>query len=331
MNATLPPIVATRPLVLLTGFLGAGKTTLLRHTLDALAARQLLADVILNDCENPQIDAESLRQRAASVLPLAGSCVCCEGLDELHELALAASRTRHDLLFVELNGTADPLPLLETFTLLESRFLLRPRWQVCVLDATRFGQRGLFHGLESLQLETASHFHLTRDESLTDLQRLRIEQEIRAINPRATRIDAPGLAETLARAIAQQRPFASPATKASAHRPGVPALHDRHHLAHAFTGCQILLPGPLPARSIRRWLGELPPGIIRAKALVRTVENPGTRLLFERVGTEVQPKPLEVPIRDHVPASAILIGPDLDPAEILLAARETLGPDCRLG
>ncbi|MDB4628743.1 hypothetical protein OAF72_01145 [Akkermansiaceae bacterium] len=52
---SLPPVVAVRPLLLLTGFLGAGKTTLLRSVLDGLAKRKHLADVLLNDRENATI------------------------------------------------------------------------------------------------------------------------------------------------------------------------------------------------------------------------------------------------------------------------------------
>ena len=70
-------------MLMITGFLGAGKTTLLRSLLDQLALKEHLADVILNDCENAQLDRETLRDHAASIDALTGTCVCCEGLDEL--------------------------------------------------------------------------------------------------------------------------------------------------------------------------------------------------------------------------------------------------------
>ena len=66
-------------MLMLTGFLGAGKTTLLRELLDHLASREHLADVILNDMENAYIDRETLKDHAANVAALTGSCVCCEG------------------------------------------------------------------------------------------------------------------------------------------------------------------------------------------------------------------------------------------------------------
>lgn len=332
MNFTeTKPLVKVRPLVMLTGFLGAGKTTLMRRTLDALAVRELRADVILNDHENASLDCETLRGHAATVTALAGSCVCCEGLDELTDLLLTSSRTRHALLFVELNGTADPLPLLETFTVLESRFLLQPRWQVCVLDARLFGKRTAFRDLEALQLETASHYHLAHTEKLTPVRELHLRKHLHSINPKATEIDAPALAENLAMVLAgSRRHTVAPRPRTQFSRSGIPHLHSRHHLAHEFTGCQILLPEPLKATDLFAWLAALPDSVIRAKALVRTTEIPDYRMLFERVGTEISPEPFRVPIRDTVPSSAILIGPDLNPPELLETTRRILDPACSL-
>jgi len=329
-----PPLITTRPMVLLSGFLGAGKTTLLRRCLSALAGRQLLADVILNDRENPEIDCETLRDHAASVSALAGSCVCCEGLDELADLALAASKTRHDVLFVELNGTADPIPLLETFTLMQSRFMMQPRWQVCVIDVRHFGKRNAYRDLEALQLETASHFFLSHTDELEQPDLLALRERIRAINPSASETDVATFTEQLAQAVARNRRLTvRPATStADGRKLPSPRLPDpRHRLAHEFTGCQIRIPEPQDPLQLLAWLATLPPGVIRAKALARTLDEPGERYLFERVGGDVCPNPIRVPIADRVPASAILIGAELEPEALLESARSRLGVDCELG
>ena len=332
----LPTLVAVRPMVLLSGFLGAGKTTLLRECLRRFAEHEHLADVILNDRENPEIDCETLRDHGASVSALAGSCLCCEGLDELAGLVLQCSKTGHDALFVELNGTADPIPLLETFTLLESRFLMRPRWQVCVVDARRFGGRKGYSGLEELQLETASHFALSHVDVVSKTRLEEVREQVRAINPRASETDALALAKNLADAVSGNRRVTvaptEPRDRVST-RPLTAPLNSspRHHLAHEFTGCQILLPEPMTANVIRKWLDELPESVIRAKALVRTVAHPESRHLFERVGNEVGPVPLKVPISGRVPASVIMIGAELDPPALLQSAQRELGRDCVLG
>lgn len=332
----LPPaLVTVRPMVLLSGFLGAGKTTFLRNCLELLNERGLRMDMILNDRENAELDCETLVDKAASVAPLAGSCVCCDGLKDLTELALAASRSKHDALFIELNGTADPVPLIETFTLLESRFKMRPRWQVCVIDCRHFGTRGSFQDLENLQLETASHFYLSHSDEIPKQQLDSIRSALRGINAFASETEPLAFVEALSTALKQTRNVAI----ASAVSPvrtvpsfSAPKIRDeRHRLAHEFTGCQILFEEPQQREDVLSWMADLPDAVIRAKALTRTSGYVHARFLFERVGAEVSPEPLEVPISDRVPASAILIGADLNPPALLESARSKLGATCHLG
>lgn len=328
LRANLPALAVGKPMVLLTGFLGAGKTSFLRGVLDAMKQWHIATDVILNDYENADLDAETLRDRAATVEALAASCACCDGLEPLVDLALAASRSRHDALLIELNGTADPLPLLESFTLLESRIGLRPRWQVCVVDARHFGRRGPLDALESRQLQSASHFTVRHDRGLTSVERDALLSRIRAVNPHASETQAADLAEHLAQAVSREQRLL---LRAGGARPRT-VLPDfaGHRIAHEFTGCQILLPSDVGRDAMWRFLAALPAGVLRAKALVTVIGEPGVRRLFERVGTELMGDPLEVPISDRVPSSAICIGPDLDPAALLGIARREFGRACQL-
>ncbi len=328
LRANLPALAVGKPMVLVTGFLGAGKTSFLRGVLDAMKQWHIATDVILNDYENADLDAETLRDRAATVEALAASCACCDGLEPLVDLALAASRSRHDALLIELNGTADPLPLLESFTLLESRIGLRPRWQVCVVDARHFGRRGPLDALESRQLQSASHFTVRHDRGLTSVERDALLSRIRAVNPHASETNAADLAEHLARAVSREQRLL---LRAGGARPRT-VLPDfaGHRIAHEFTGCQILLPSDVGRDAMWRFLAALPAGVLRAKALVTVLGEPGVRRLFERVGTELMGDPLEVPISDRVPSSAICIGPDLDPAALLGIARREFGRACQL-
>ena len=71
------------PLVLLVGFLGSGKTSLLRKTLPALKERGILSKVILNDYQNARVDSAALADLVEAIVPIAGSCVCCESAEEL--------------------------------------------------------------------------------------------------------------------------------------------------------------------------------------------------------------------------------------------------------
>ncbi|MBK1883762.1 hypothetical protein JIN85_15190 [Luteolibacter pohnpeiensis] len=324
----LPELVSMRPMVLISGFLGAGKTTFLRDLLQQLVPHQLTADVILNDYENANLDAETLQEKAATIAPLASSCACCSGLKDLVDLAVAAQTTRSDVLLVELNGTADPIPLLESFTLLERKLRFRPRWQIGVIDARHFGNRGYYDELEVQQLQTASHFLLSHLDSVPKSKRKELFTQIQKLNPYASRTIASRLAANLAGVIATSSPVVVSKTE---EHPSAHAHHQHgHHLSHTFTGCQILLPPRLRLKQVTSWLASLPESVIRAKALVTLIEEPGCRKLFERVGLDTMPKPLEVPISDRVPTSAICIGPQLDPNELLEHARQHFGPSVKI-
>lgn len=325
-------------MLMLTGFLGAGKTTLLRSLLDDLATREHLADVILNDRENAHLDSETLKNHAASVAALSGSCVCCDGADELCRLILESSKSQHSVLLIELNGTADPLPLQETFTLIESKFCLRPRWQVCVIDARYFGKRGHFNDLEILQLETASHYYLSWSSHLTGKEELALEKGIKAVNPHATRTTSSSLADSLSQAIRRSRrhTLANQRTSQTCYlspkfAPSLSAketIAERHQITHEFTGCNIIFPEAIEASRVTAWLEKLPESVVRAKALVTLNTDPDCRFLYERVGKEVSPHPLTVRTFTKVPCSGLFIGPDLQPDELLQFTREHLHPDC---
>ena len=109
-------ISSKKPLLIVAGFLGSGKTSLIRELLSDFTEQGVTADVILNDIANAELDAESINAKhAGSIIPLSASCACCESLEELLALCQTASKSEGDLLLLELNGTADPLVLLQNF------------------------------------------------------------------------------------------------------------------------------------------------------------------------------------------------------------------------
>ena len=67
------------------------------------------------------------------------------------------------------------IPLLETFTLLEKRLPLFPRWQVCVIDARRWEEEDALTLLKHRQLETSGFWYLSHGDQLQPeaLERIR--------------------------------------------------------------------------------------------------------------------------------------------------------------
>lgn len=311
----IPQVVSTRPMVLLTGFLGAGKTTLLRELLVAAQHAELITHVILNDYADAQLDSATLEDFTRSIEPLTAACACCDGLDFLLELSMKSAKDTSDILFVELNGTADPVPIIESFTLLENKLLLHPRWQICVIDTRHFGTRGTYSDIETLQLQTASHIYLSHiDKSIpTDL----IIDNIKKINPHASIVSKKEIIKmVISLGKTKKQLLMAQQSGKEANDLNLIKKSEHHHKTHEFTSCQILLPVEVPEDAIRDWLASLPSGVIRAKALVAIYEDPNSRYLFERVGSEVEKDAQKVDLGKNVPNSAILIGPDLDIEEL---------------
>lgn len=303
-----------KPLLFITGFLGAGKTTLLRGLLDELKALNRTADVILNDFENAEIDASTLQGEATSIFPIAASCACCGSLEDLVKLCLAAQSSESDVMLIELNGTADPLPLLETFTLLEKRLRFHPRWQVGVVDARHWEGRGEFVSLEHRQLEAATHWQLTHSEKLSETEMESVFESVRHLNQFADLTNASQLALELSKACEFSKPsFNTQEMIDSRWKVG----SDRgHELSHRFSGHQIPMTGRYQKLQVIRLLEALPDRVVRAKALVELEDDPGSRWLFNRTGRHPVEDPEQVEGLSRTGSSLLCIGPNLSPEEL---------------
>lgn len=311
--------LTAKPLVFVTGFLGAGKTTLLRSLTLALREAGRSVDIVINDFANAELDAATLEEVAASVAPIAASCACCESTDELIALCGAALAGEGDLLLVELNGTADPLPLLEVFTLLEDKLPFFPRLQLSLIDAREWGRRGPFAPLERRQLETAGLWIPTHLDAVSPEREEEVDASVRAVSPLACRIDMDVLAGFLLDELdAMPGEARSPQRKnPSNFRVAGTSVHDEvHHLSHRFTGISIPLPPRVRRGSVEELLCDLPPSVMRAKALVRLSEYPAGRWLFQRTGADDFSEPIPVPEIRRVPPSLVCVGPRLDPEEL---------------
>ncbi|MFT4216511.1 MAG: GTP-binding protein [Micropruina sp.] len=104
-------MVATLPVIALTGYLGAGKTTLLNHLLRTPGAR---IGVVVNDFGAINVDAALVAGQVDEPASIAGGCLCClpdaGGLDEALEKLAHPSR-RLDAIVVEASGIAEPAVL----------------------------------------------------------------------------------------------------------------------------------------------------------------------------------------------------------------------------
>lgn len=304
--------------MLITGFLGAGKTTLVRRLLEGLKPYQITADVILNDYEDAEIDGQRLRDHAAGFQALSASCACCGGLDDLVRLAHRAQKSNNECLLIEINGTADPIPIIETFALLEDKIPLAPRWQVTVIDARRFGERDGWQGLEDIQLATATHIWLNHRDLMFEHELDQVINRIKDINPHATSVESSDMVGELVQALAtqNQKVFISKDQTANNELVIPPNRRSGHPMSHAFNGLQFKLPQNVTEQAVRSWLTQLPDEVLRAKALVTLESLPKQRFLFERVEKTCLAHPIEIPFSRKVPPSALCIGAGLDQPQL---------------
>ncbi|MGI9244250.1 MAG: GTP-binding protein, partial [Verrucomicrobiales bacterium] len=183
---------------MITGFLGSGKTTLMRTLLSELAGESIRIAVIQNDIANADLDAATISgTSAASITPISASCACCESLDELVSTCEQAAQDEADLQMIELNGTGDPLGMLELFTLLEDRLPFSPKLLVCVIDIRYWGKRGELNPLERRQMQAAGLYILSHTDHANRADIQNIEATIASAFPGSRRITARRLAAAL--------------------------------------------------------------------------------------------------------------------------------------
>ncbi|NRB74666.1 MAG: hypothetical protein HRU46_09945 [Verrucomicrobiales bacterium] len=305
-----------KPLLFVTGFFGAGKTTLLRSLAAGLRERGYSADVILNDYADARLDAATLEGYAASIAPIAASCACCGGLEELMNLCRSASQASGDLLLIELNGSADPLPILETFTVSASDLDLSPRLQVNLVDGRHWGKRDRWNPIEKRQLETSGAWILSHRESINDDTEKAVTDDVRAAAPYAAETNLEGLLDTLIEQIKGEEPSSLPVASLPGgdtdNSPGDLISDTVHQLTHHFEGWTVPLPGRVRQRSVEKLLADLPDWVIRIKVLVKLIEKPGDKWLFQRSGTDPVSEPIRIPEAEHISNSLICIGPKPD-------------------
>lgn len=324
------------PLVLLTGFLGAGKTTFLQNLVTAALEKDFVPHVILNDYENADVDATSVRRLTQNVKAVSGSCVCCDSRDTLLDLLEALPRGGRNVAIVETNGTTDPVRLLEELSC-DRRTRMFSVKQVAVVDTQRWGLRRQHNALEAQQVKTASHLFLSYRDIAEPGRFENARDAIQKLNPRLRLTDPAQLVAELDLAVRMAGlPFRSPApkpTKTGSWTTGLPALpaptFDHQH-AHAFASAQLTIPPLVEERDLMTWLAALPPEALRVKGVTMVAHAPGELCCFQRVENKATMKLFPLPEGFNWQPLAVLIGSWLPKADLQRLTDDKLPHSIRL-
>ena len=125
------------PVTLLTGYLGAGKTTLLNQVLSNQKGYKVA--VIVNDIGEVNIDASliakggQVTQKDENLVPLQNGCICCTlKVDLINQIIDLIQTGRFDYILIEASGICEPIPIAQSFTLLDGSY--DKRAQIARLD-----------------------------------------------------------------------------------------------------------------------------------------------------------------------------------------------------
>lgn len=270
------------PLILLTGFLGSGKTSLLRDLIPRLTARNLAPHVILNDYRNAHLEAETLRTLTDQVVPIGGTCVCCDSRYQLMEALSSAGLNERSVMLLEANGTADAPELIELLSADPGVARYTLPVQVVVVDAQRWQHRYFHNKLERSQVPTAGYIVLTRATEVPAQRLQHVTAELAAIAPRATRQNPDSLAELITDLALTAHHLPARRFANSTHD-SHPHHHHRHAANHHFSSCELRLPPRVDMEDLRRFLTGLPPEVIRAKGVAYENNAANTPWYFQKV------------------------------------------------
>lgn len=206
----------TTPILLLTGYLGSGKTTLVNHILSN--ERGIKFAVIVNDIGEVNIDASLIERGGVvdskddSLVALSNGCICCTlKMDLIKQIEEIMAMNRFDYIVIEASGICEPEPIAQTICSIPTmgpqinRFG-SPRLDciVTVVDALRlqseFGAGAALtasnigeEDIENLivqQIEFCNIVVINKISEVSEEERGKIKETVRALQPRAKIIEA---------------------------------------------------------------------------------------------------------------------------------------------
>ena len=263
------------PLTVIGGFLGAGKTTLLNRLLSAPHGRRLA--VLVNDFGRINIDASLVRSRTEQMISLTNGCACCSVAGDLTRtlIELAQQDEPPQAIVLEASGLADPRGIVQVAL---ANPALRLDGIVVVLDAETLIERAgepacaatVASQLASADVAVLNKVDLAGPAQLAAVREWLAQHAPRLPTIEATQAEVP--IDVLLEPRHPQHPLSGYAPVAADHAAG-------------FASRSFEFDAPFDEPRLRTLLGDLPPGILRAKGMLRLAGDAHGRMVYQRVGT----------------------------------------------
>lgn len=260
------------PFTVIGGFLGAGKTTLLNRWLRE--AKGLRMAVLVNDFGALNIDADLIAATHGDTTALTNGCVCCQIGDDLGRalVDVIEAKKPFDAVVIEASGVSDPWRIAQIGMAAPELSLEGVIVLVDASVAARQSADPLLADTLARQLKSADLVVLNK----ADIASAEALAEARAW----VEGNAPGTPciETVEAAVplALVSGLSQPALAPHACGPGCHHDHDHDH-GHGtpdhgaiFQTWSAQPEATIPAATLRAWLREMPPGVLRLKGLLRT-------------------------------------------------------------
>ena len=170
-------IIDKVPLYLVNGSLGAGKTSVLEFLLQQSDYKG--SRVIENEYANENVDGYRLEKLADIVTTLVGDCVCCSSKHALTRMLLDFCRNSPAPVFIEATGVARTMNLVEKLINAQIFNKYELAQSFYVIDAHE-----ILHGIEpahEIELQAADMILVTKEDSLSDDERLRYESKLSSL------------------------------------------------------------------------------------------------------------------------------------------------------
>jgi G3E family GTPase len=282
------------PLTVIGGYLGAGKTTLLNHLLRNAEGARIA--VLVNDFGDINIDADLIESVDSETIVLTNGCACCTLADGLTTV-LAALRERSenfDHIVIECSGVADPLKIgqigaafgfpLAGVTVVVDAELLRTQSTDKYVGDTVMRQLG------NADLLIVNKSDLVAPNELESLQAWLAD----------TAPGTPGLTTQRGRVDPAILLDSLRVSDTSAARAG---SHD------SFDSWSFRTDAPLRRSDLEAFLTALPPGVVRAKGILRLADDTTNEYLLQKVGRRTSLVPLKaVSAEDPTDTRLVVIG-----------------------